>query len=140
MLSALVLVVLAFGLTGLCGGCGGGNGGPAEVRVALTEDSVEASPLSASKGRVTFLVENKTGGERQFAVLATSNGQLRSWPDEAAVEKVSIPGRVSEEVVVDLDAGSYVLASWPTGEEQVVADWDQKTGLHIRGSVTVEVR
>ena len=124
--SAVVLMVLVLGLTAVAAGCGGGGDGPpevplegteqapgevqaerteetaADIHVVLTEDSIQASPDSASLGSVTFLIENRTEEEWTFLIGYHPTGSF--------LDAVTVPSGRSEKMRVDLErVGEYLL-------------------------------
>ena len=113
-----------------------GNGGTsatgARVNVALTEYEVTVAPTSAPAREITFSIEN-TGDEAHELVIVMTDLAVADLPANAdgsfdeegdgieVVDELELiaPG-ATEELSVDLDAGSYVLVCnfvVPEGDE-----------------------
>jgi uncharacterized cupredoxin-like copper-binding protein len=129
----LTLAVLA-GLAVACGdddddGNGGGGGG--SVDVALAEWSVTPSQATAPAGDVTFTVTNDGTEPHEFLVIRSDLApDALPVDDEGRVpeDEVDIIDEIepfaadsTEEITLDLEAGSYVLicniVELPPGEE-----------------------
>ena len=130
----LTLAVLA-ALAVACGddddddGNGGGGGG--SVDVALAEWSVTPSQATAAAGDVTFTVTNDGTEPHEFLVIRSDlapdalpvDDEGRVPEDEVDIidEIEPFAAGTTEEMTVDLEAGSYVLicniVELPPGEE-----------------------
>ena len=117
VVAALVLTFAACGGDDGGGDGGGGNG----VDITLSEFAVVTDPSSASAGEVTFNIENGGAETHEFVVIQTDLG-ITELPTEedgsvseegegmTVVDEVEdLPSGETAELVVDLDAGSYVF-------------------------------
>ena len=120
----LALFALVGGLLVACGEDEGGAGGDeaTTVQVTLDEWAVATEPASAPSGEVTFEVSNAGDEVHEFVVIRTELGLLDlptaedGSVDEEGAEDMEVIGEVediaagaSETLILDLEAGQYVL-------------------------------
>jgi len=145
MLFALAIVAMA---TVACGGDDDAGGGDGSVAIELQEWAVAADPSTASAGAVTFSVDNVGAEVHEFVVIATDLGptELPTEDDgsvsetgegmEVVDEIEDIPAGDSQELEVDLEAGSYLLICNIVEEEDGEVESHYQMGM--RSSFTVE--
>ena len=114
-ISVAALVLLA--------ACGGAAAPAAQsggtVAVTLTDSSISPVPASVSAGKVTFKITNAGSIEHEFVVLKTSLAadKIPANPDKPGKvledgnvgEVEGIPVKVTKDLSLDLQPGSYVL-------------------------------
>lgn len=138
LFSAIVSLAL------LASACGGGG---ETVDITLQEFAVGADPSSVDAGEVTFDVTNEGPEDtHEFVIIRTDLGPTELPTDEtgavdeagAGIEAVDeiedIPVGESEELTVDLDAGSYVLICNIYDEDEQESHYQEG----MRTSFTVE--
>jgi uncharacterized cupredoxin-like copper-binding protein len=123
--------------------CGGGG---STVDVALSEFAVQPSTTSAEAGSITFTVTNDGPEDtHEFVVLRTDLGITELPVDEngAVVEEgegievvdeiEDIPVGDSQELTVDLEAGSYVFICniWDEDEQEAHYQEGMRTGFTV---------
>lgn len=120
MRTIAVLMAMATSLIGLVG-CGDDDeAGPGNVDVTLSDFKIELGSDSAPAGEVTFKVDNHGPSVHEFVVFQTDlaaddlpvdeSGDVAESDEFAPVDEIEdIAVDATPELVVDLDAGRYVL-------------------------------
>lgn len=138
-------VAFAAGLLFLAGACSDGGGGT--VDVALTEFDIRADPVSSRAGELTFDVSNDGEEIHEIVVVSTDlassdlptadDGSFDEEQVEVVDEIEDMEAAANEELIVDLEPGSYVLACNVVEEEEngeVEAHYAE--GMHAAFEVT----
>ncbi len=122
------------------------NGGEGTVEVALTEFDVRPNPASADAGEITFDVNNAGEETHEIVIVSTdlTSGDLPTADDgsfdEERVEVVDeiedMEAGSSEELTVDLEPGSYVLACNVVEEEDGETEAHYAEGMHTAFEVS----
>ena len=140
--SWVAVAALAFVASGACGN--GGSGGA--VTIALSEHEIVAAPTSAEAGEITFNVENSGAETHEFVVVSTDlapddlpaaeDGSFDEEQIEIVDEIEDMESGASEELIVDLGAGSYILACNVVEEEDGETEAHYAHGMHTAFEVT----
>jgi uncharacterized cupredoxin-like copper-binding protein len=101
------------------GGAQGDGDGGEEVNVVVSEFKVEPDPESVGAGEVTFVIDNQGGETHEFLVVDADSADDLPVDDDGAFDEEAFGNVIdevediesgdTEELTVDLDAGTYVL-------------------------------
>lgn len=140
-LAIMVVAAVSIGLVG-CGDDGNGTAagtGESAVDATLHDFKIDLSETSAPAGEITFRVTNEGPSTHEFVVFRTDvaadalptdeNGDVAEGDDLAPVDEIEdIQAGATPTLVMDLDAGSYVLICNVTGH--------YRQGMHTSFTVT----